>query len=94
MSDPFTVPRIDPDERLDFEGAAIGDRSQWQVIPYSTSEGYCVQEDADSVMPRLYFVGEYPPAQAPLTPVEARRMAAALLALAEVVEKNQLRRSL
>jgi hypothetical protein len=89
---PIVVERPNISNPLKNEGVAYGETGEgWQVVPYSTTRGHCEVEAADSVLSRMYGGTVYGPCvQQALTPAEARRNGAALIALADAVEDPEL----
>ncbi|MFF0864211.1 hypothetical protein ACFYUV_20805 [Nonomuraea sp. NPDC003560] len=84
-TDPIVLPRPDTSFLgLDFEGGAFGDDDAegWQVVPYSTQRRWtCSVQEANCV--------EFRGAPGRISFAEARRFAAALVAVADAAEAAQ-----
>ncbi len=85
---PIIVPRPDLDDKMALEGNSFeGDDTRgWQVVPYSSTEKWvCWLADADSLLIRG---ASYMPVDGAghVSFAEARRMGAALIALADQAE--------
>lgn len=74
----------------DYEGPAFGDEDAhgWQVLPYSSTKNWpCDEEEADSILVRG---ARFKPEEGAghISAHEARRMARALMVLANKIEKK------